>query len=404
LIVFVLLFPQPKPADASVVIEGLSDWLAGSAQRSLEAVYEHIPPNEPRSVKEELLKVVADRILLGYTVARVALEGDVVRIELDAASAPSDWLVAITPPNLSHPVDAWFASDTDGMSGEIADLIQGLPMETLTWGDLDLRREIERLSAERIPGWRVALMARSSPDGKVVLDVSFTPEQPLALAVNTKINSSSIPAMLHSNLRDDLVKGFAPVIGVPVLWLDRHKADMELRGRDILADEYLVETARADPVVEATTGVVSQVDVELESRRYSASVWLAVYAGAEERYPEAGVHLGRRAQIFPHWDMELYGELMIKLDDWGLENRLGMRWSPWRNVWVGGEWSSDGDIWWARVSLESWAKRPYAWLRMSEEEDINAAIGYHFSDYLSIELNYDSRFDDYWNVRALMNL
>jgi hypothetical protein len=371
----------------------------------MEVVYDHIPASEPLNVKEELLRVVADRLLLGYAVESVSLSGrDEAGIKLRPAKAPPEWDVSIIPPVLSPPVDSWFASDTAGMSDEILSLLEGVPVEALSWGDIDLKNAVERVSAEKIPGWRTTLMARNSIDGKVTLDVSFIPEQPLTLAVTTKINSSSIPAVLHSNLKDDLLKGFAPVIGIPVPWLGKHADDLASLGKGILRDESLVEISKADPVIVAETGVVSKVDVELESRRYAGRLWMAVYAGAQDRYPEAGVHLGRRIQLLPHWDMELYGELILKMNDWELEKRLGLRWPVWRNIWIGGEWSDMDDTWWGRFDFESWARRPYAWLRFSEERDINAAIGYHINDYISIELHYDSRYEDELNVRALLNL
>ena len=247
-------------------------------------------------------------------------------------------------------------------------------------------------------------MARHKLEGGVILDLSFIPEQPLTLAVTTRINSSSIPAILHSNLKNDLLKGYAPVIGIPVPWLDKHADDLASIGRDLLLEESLVSVSKADPLITADTGVVSNIEVELESRRYAGRLWMAVYAGAQDRYPEVGVHLGRRIQILPHWDMELYGELILQLNDWGLEKRLGLRWPLWRNVWIGGEWSDMGDTWWGRLDFESWARRPYAWLRYSEDNDVGAALGYHINDYISVEVLYDSRFEDTWNVRAVLNL
>jgi hypothetical protein len=371
----------------------------------MEAVYSHISSSEPVSVKHELLATVANRLLLGYAVDGITFHGkDEVEIVLSPSLPPPEWEVVITQPNLSPPVDGWFSSDVSGMSDAVLSLMQGVPVEALSWGDTSLRSVIEKLSAERVPGWRVALLARYTVEGGMILDVSFVPEQPLALSVTTKINSSSIPTVLHSNLRDDLIKGFAPVIGVPVLWLDRHKTDFEVLGRKILSEEYLVEVSKAEPVILANTGVVSNVDVELESRRYSGKLWMAVYAGAEERYPEVGVHLGRRIQLLPRWDMEMYGELMLQLDDWEIEAKLGIRWPLWRNIWLGTEWSNMGDTWWGRLDIESWARRPYAWLRLSEDEDVNAALGYHINDNISIELHYDSRYEDEWNVRTLLNL
>ena len=391
-------------SQASVTVEGLDGWLSESAHRSMAAVYDHIPRSEPPAVKEELMRVVAERLLLGYSVESVVFTGDEAVLTMKVSSPVPEWKVAITLPNLNPPVDSWFAADIAGLDEEILPMIRSAPLEMLSWGDIDLKREIENLSDRHIPGWRVLLLAQATADGSVILNVSFAPEQPLTLAVTTKINSASIPAVLHSNLKDDLIKGFAPVIGIPVPWLERHKDDVAALGRSILNDEELVRISKADPVVAAEPGVVSDVDVELESRRYSAGFWMSVYAGAEERYPEAGIHLGRRIQLLPRWDMEMYWEAILRLDDWGLENRLGLRWPIWRNIWVGGEWSDIDDIWWGRLDFESWARRPYAWMRYSEEHDVSAALGYHISDHVSIEVNYDSRYEDEINVRALLNL
>jgi hypothetical protein len=405
LFVSAVFLALPFTAESAIKIQGLSPWLVQSASRSMEAVYEHIPASEPNDIKEDLLRVVADRLLLGYAVESVAFRGGDVEIKLRGASPAPEWEVSVTPPNLSPPVDGWFASDIAGMADEISSLVRGVPVEALSWGDLDLRNAVEALSGPKVPGWRVALLVRNAIDGNVILDVSFIPEQPLTLAVNTKINSSSIPAVLHSNLRNDLLKGFAPVIGIPAVWLDRHAGDLALMGKAILEEETLVYVSKAEPVIKADTGVVSNIDVELESRRYAGRLWMAVYAGAEDRYPEAGIHLGRRIQLLPRWDMEIYGELILQLNDWEVEKRLGMRWPVWRNIWIGGEWSGAGsELWWARLDVESWARRPYAWLRLSEEQDVNAALGYHINDYISIEVHYDSRYEDEWNVRALLNL
>ncbi len=385
-------------------VQGLGEWLSVAAERSLNAVYDHISPAESAGSKERLLRVVADRLLAGYLVEDVTLEGDTVSVKLRSKSAPPEWGVHLISPNLSEPVSEWFAKDTEGLEGEFAALMKDVPIEALAWGDVELKRVIERTCGGRLPGWRESLMVRTAADGTATLEVSFTPEQPLTLAVTPRISSTSIPVMLHSSLRDDLMKGFAPVIGIPVAWLDLHKDDFVALSKGILEGESLVEQARAESAIEAKTGAVSEVDIDLESRRYAVWVWMAVYAGAEGKYPEAGLHFGRRAQIFPHWDMELYAELITSLEDFDLEKRLGMRWSPWRNIWLGAEWVHPDDLWWVRASLEAKPKKPYAWIRLSEEGDANGALGLRINDFFSIEVHYDSRDGDPWNIRALVNL
>jgi hypothetical protein len=389
---------------AAVSVEGLNPWLTAGAERSLGAVYDHIPPGEPPSYKESLLKVVADKLLSGYTVKSVAWTGMDVRIVLDEQALAPVWKVVVVIPNLSPPVNGWFESDSRGLDVEIAALLDGVPVEALTWGDLDLKKEIDAICQSRLPGWRTSLMVRRDADGGVTADVSFTPEQPLTLAVTPRINSSSIPVLLHSNMREGLLKGFAPVIGIPVSWLDIHREDFASLGREILNGEYLVEEARAVPDVTVKTGVVSELEIDLESRRYAAWVWFAVYSGVEDRYPEAGLHFGRRTLPLSGWEVELYGEFIVSLNDWDPESRFGVRWTPLRNLWFGGEWSDLDDAWWLKASMEAKPRKPYAWLRYSLDGYTNGAVGYRFNDFMSIELNYDSRYSESWYVRGLVNL
>jgi hypothetical protein len=400
---FLIFFDMP--CTAAVRVEGMNDWLASAAERSLNAVYEHIPKNGPAEAKERLMTVVANRLLLGYSVRSVTFAADEdVSLVLSAIENPPEWEVAINRPNLSPPVDDWFKSDVSDITSSLLPMMEGVPVEALSWGDIDLKRTVDELCGNRLPGWRISLMVRSTADSGAILEISFVPEQPLTLAVTFDISSSSIPVMLHSSLRDDILAGFAPVIGVPVPWLERHSEDLARLGREILGDVPLVAQAKAEPEITVKTGPVSEVHIDLESGRYAVWVWMAVYAGAEDKYPEIGLHFGRRAQIFPHWDMELYTELIVALDDWNLESRLGMRWSPWRNVWLGGEWSDMDDAWWARASLDSKPRSPYAWIRYSGDGDMNGALGYRITDFISIEMHYDSRSTDPWNVRALVNM
>lgn len=409
LFISALLCIAAPRADAAVVVRGLPAWLASAAERSLGAVVEHISPSDPVDVKKELITVVASRLLRGYDVSGVDLFGTDAVITLASRSDAQQWTVKLSPPPLTAPVDGWFARDADGLADEVAALLTGVPVDALFWGDLELKSAVAELSAPRLPGWGVSLTLRSASLGaassSTVLEVAFVPEQPLTLAITPKMSSTSVPVLLHSRLKEDLIKGFAPVVGIPVPWLDRHADDLARLTKDILADEYLVEKGKIVADVGVTTGSVSALDIELESRRYSAWVWLSVYAGARDRYPEAGVHFGRKVVPFSGWEVELYGEFIMSLDAWNLETRLGFGWRPLRTLWIGAEWSSDEDLWWARAILSSnRAGRPYLWGRYSEDGDTNAAVGLRVTDYLSLEIVYDSRYDDKWNVRALINL
>ena len=405
-VAMMLLLLSESSSLASVKVSGINDWLADAATRSLAAVCEHMPQDTPNKTKEKLLRIVAERLLTGYTIESITFDSaDSVLVSLKPSPKATTpiWGVSITPPTLSSPVDEWFTADSEGIAERLAAELKGVPVEALSWGDVELRRLVSDVCAERLPGWRTSVMVRSQADGRIDLEVSFTPRQPLTLAVTSDISSVTIPLTLYSRLKDDLLKGYAPVIGIPTLWLERHSHELTELTKSILADESLVKSGKIDIGVKASVGSVSEIDIELESRRYTAWIWMAVYGGSIARDAEGGFHFGRRINFFPRWDMELYTEQIIRLNGWNLEPRFGIRWTPWKNIWLGGEWSGGDNLWWARMSIEPRPRKPYVWMRYSEENDINVGAGYRINDYIAIEAHYDSRDDEPWNIRALVN-
>lgn len=392
------------PPAAAVEVEGVPSWMAHAAQRGLDAVLRNIPEGTSPGVREELLRVVGEKLFIGYRVGRVAFDGGEARVRLERSAPLLPWSVEALPPKLTVPAEQWFFKDAQGMEERVAALLDGVPLEAFVWCDAELKSAVERIYEEKLPGWRPSLVVRML-EGAPSLQISFSPEQPLTLAIDPRVRSSSMPSMLYSGIREDLLRDYAPIIGLPVVWVERHREDLAEWSHAALSKHNIVRQARIDPKIEIKTAPLSLVDVDLQSRRFTVWFWLAAYIGNSERYPEAGLHFGRRAQLFPGGiDTELYGELVTAVNDWNLETRLGGRWSPWGDVWIGAEWVNPDDSWWARLSVESRPKKPYFWLRFSEEHDINGAVGWRFSEHFSVEMHYDSRDNDYWSIRAIANL
>lgn len=411
-LIVIMLFSGHAQA-AGIRSVGIPDWLAPAAERSMSAVLDHIPEGENDETKRQLLSVVASRLLRGYTVASIAFapsqDGAEIRFEAAPDATSPIWQVRVVPPQLSSPVLEWFASDAEGLDARVVSLLDGVPVEALSWSGDELKRAVDEICSDDLPGWRSSLMVRGEADASgatsYTMEISFAPEGPLAIAVSSKISSSSIPVMFHSNLKDLLLRGWSPIIGTPVLWLRRHSGDIAAETAELIKDDPYMRfsRARADVTVEADS--ISELDIDIESRRYSAWVWMAVYSGADGRSPEAGLHFGRWATIMHDVELELFGELIFPMDDWSMEGRFGVGWSPYRDLWLAGEWSSRDDMWWARLRVDSRTRRrPYLWGRFSEHGDINAAFGVRVTDQLSIEIHYDSRDEDMWNLRAIVNM
>jgi hypothetical protein len=236
-----------------------------------------------------------------------------------------------------------------------------------------------------------------------VVNLSFVATQDLVLTVDTHVFSKSLPSFWQYEMREKLLESLSPIIGVPVDWAAKHQDKIERLISAKLKGTRLASTAKIEFDTQFVPSRIARTDVRAESKRYSLYVWGAAYGGTEEKSTELGLHLGRKAQPFPSWDIELYGEAILFLDDGDSEERLGLRWSPYRDIWLGAERELDEDKTWYRLWVEGGIKAFYVWWRHSDESENNAALGYRFTEHLSLELYLDERDDDEVSVRAVGN-
>ncbi len=403
-VVLFLLLLGPRPCEAAVRALGLPEWLTPLVEKSLSAVEQEIEAARAKNApKEPMIRAVSERLFAGYRVAKTFDESGTLSVYFEVSREPPQWGVRLISPELSPPVNDWFAEDCAFLREQITSLLEGVPLEALAWCDVGLRDAVAERTAQTLPGWRISLVVRAE-GGETFLEVHFTPSPPFVLAVAPFVSSSSLPLLLYSSLKEDVVLMFAPIIGLPLPWVARHKEELVAWSERTLAGKWVLQDTHAEASVQFTAQEVSHVDVELESRRYVIWAWVAAYAGTSDRYPEFGLHLGRRARILPRWKSEIYGELILDLHDASLEKRLGLRWSPWKSVWVGAEWASADDMWWLRVSTEARLKRPYGWVRIREDGHANFGVGWRAGEHFSIEVHYDERDDDKWSLRFIGNL
>ena len=114
----------------------------------------------------------------------------------------------------------WFRSDVSGLADEISILLQGVPIESLSWSDRALQEKINALAEERLPGWTPEMLVTRG-ESDAVLSVSFVPQMPMILAVNPSFTSTSLPTLFYGEFRDDLQGHYAPLVGLPVKWASK---------------------------------------------------------------------------------------------------------------------------------------------------------------------------------------
>jgi len=398
-----LLMCPAYASELKVSVDGPPSWLASIAERSLTAVVRKLPSGQSKEAIEKIIKVVSDKIFTGYKIESVLINANTIKVSLKPDKQLPEWKIEIQPPNIQNPPLEWFKSDIASLEAPILDLIKELPVDSLSWCDSGLRDEIVLILAPVLPGWRPSLVVHAKEEN-MLLVVSFTPELPLVLAVYPRLTSNSLPTLFSSELKESLMEKSAPFIGLPVAWTGIHAADINRWTGSFLKEESIIEKTAADSLVSFSPGQVSQMNVRVESRHYTIGAWAAVYGGIKDKSAELGIHLGRRVNMFSLCDIELYGEGIIELQDWNPEGRIGVRVSPWGDVWIGGEWSSADNMWWGRLSIDQRLHKPYSWLRLREDGELNAAIGWKATEYISFEVYYDSREDNVWGLRLLGNM
>ena len=393
----------PALLEASVTVEGPPTWLIPPMERSAASVWAEIKVSEAAGAERlRLLSLVAGRVFAGYAVDDVFQRGERAVLVLQ----PKDrarWQVEVAPPHLSPPADRWFQDNASGLEGKINEKLRGLPLEALSWADIPLKEEVEALCAPLLPGWRPSLLVRLDKEG-AVLRVSFAPRPPLVLAVVPRVSSGTLPVMLQSDLNENILRALAPLVGLPIEWADFNKKRVEALAADSLKQARIVENTRSRVRVAFNPGQLAATEAEVESPKYSLRAWVAAYAGSEAKYPEIGLHMGRKFLPFSGWEMELYGEWLLAANDLSLESRWGVRWSPWKGVMAGVEQACPGNETWYRLWLEGGERAPYLWWRVSEGGDHHLGAGYRINRRVSLEIHYDGRDEDKLSLKAISDL
>ncbi len=395
----------PEKADAVVIrTKGLNGWQEELAVQTLAAVAENMPQSGTPAYRAEVLQTVARRLFAGYDVAVTSPSRGVADVNFTPKGETPLWRVEIAVPSLRDMPLEWFGSDISGLSDEISADMQGVPIESLSWSDRALREKIGALAEDRLPGWAPEMLV-TRRETEAVLSVSFVPQMPMILAVNPSFTSTSLPALFYGEFRDDLRGQYAPIVGLPVKWAEKHAGELSRWTEKYINGHLLVRRSNSSADANFHASQISNMNVRIESRNYTIAAWTAIYAGTSDKSAELGMHLGRKVEIIRDLDMEAYAEGILELQDWDINGRFGLRWRPMvPYLWLGGEWDTEDKMWWGKLSLDQRLHRPYTWVRVREDGLFNGAVGWRATEYISFEVEYDERDDDRWSLKLIGNL
>ncbi|MEG2183445.1 MAG: hypothetical protein RRY12_02090 [Cloacibacillus sp.] len=397
-----IVFPRGASAQGDFTISGLPDWQKQLAAQSLTAVADGISQELSAKQTAEIIQTVAQRLFAGYEV-RVAAGRQASFDVVFTAKEKTGWKTIVQMPTLQGEPLKWFTEDSMEFEEKVSSLLRNVPLKSISWSDRALQEQIEALTAEKLAGWKPAILIAAHGEN-ADLTLSFLPEMPLILAVNPVLVSNSLPTLLHGEIREGLMGQFAPFIGVPVKWAARHSAEMKKWAEDYVNDQRVTERSSSYAEADFQASQISKLNVNVESRYYTIAAWAAVYAGTSDRSAELGIHVGRKVPITPNFDVEAYAEGILGLQEWNINGRFGVRWRSIRNLWLGGEWDTKDDKWWGRLTMDPQLHKPYVWLRVREDGMFNGALGWKATEYISFEVEYDERDEDRICLKLLGNL
>ena len=390
------------PAFAQVSVQGLPDWLVKNAEKSLNTVWEQMDEYTPLETRQEMIRLVAGKLFAGYDVDHIVPDNENVRFVLKPEEK-GNWRVSLDIPPLNETSEKWFRADAGKVENEVAALLPDFPPSALAWADFALESRIDEIVGVHLRGWETGIVVKVL-EKQHILELSFSPRPPLVLAFDPMVDSTTIPYIFRTELEEGILKDLSGFTGLPVEWLALHKPEFEDYAEHRLYERNTVRNSRAKVDISMLPAQISRIQATVESGRYSLHAWLAVYVGADEQYPEVGLHIGRITQPFSGWDLEVYGEFITRVDDLDLESRWGMRWSPLDKTWIGLEYVEPEDLLWYRLWYSGSFNSPYLWWRYSSDKEHNLAIGWNLTRYFSLELLYDERYDDNFSIRLLNHL
>ncbi len=402
-VLWAVAFFLTASAEASVIVGGIPQWLKTPVERSLSAVWDKVSQRKSGD-RERIVTLVAKRLFPGLEISGVRQTGDDLEVLFTVApSKEAEWEVKIVTPELPHFLETTFIEDVSGIRTAVAEMLDSLPMDVLRWAGEDFRSRLSEMISERLGGWKPSLVFfRDKVKG--VLEITFTPEEPVVVAFSPRLSSRSLPLVLQTELQEETLDVTSRIVGLPAFWVKRHKERIETYVATSLEEKWAARELEGEVEVNIRPDRIAPVDVDVESTRYILQAWLGVHVGSDERYPEVGIHAGRRMIPFSGWEIEGYGEFLISLNDGNIDPRFGLRWMWAPDVWIGVERSFEEDEYWGRIWFEEILPKLYAWGRFREDGETEAGIGWRAGEHLSWEIYYDSRDDQDLSLRIMGNL
>lgn len=272
---------------------------------------------------ENLVRDIFNRVLVGYTVDQVHLSpgtttgilvtvqpwGDVVRnvsLEIDMGG-------------LSPEIMKLIKQDMGKVEEQVADVLLGLPVESVEWAGGISKNVIRELLAGQLPEFRSNLEINAGQQTTVKL--ALIPTGAIINNVQFSLRSQTIPNILLAEARPPVREAAEMLRGLPVAFVERHKEYFTTELAKNVAKYPIVQKYGLLLTPAIIPGSNTEITLNVETTKYRVLLEGSLDMGRQDDNTLAKLHFGK----FAGNRDEIFMEIKFMPDnlDWEFEPGWG---------------------------------------------------------------------------------
>ena len=410
LLVLTLMLMLSSPVDAAR-IETVQAFV--SAQSSLPTMVRERMEESVRAIGEQLLaghelpmsfqwrnqqstiiKTVFDKILVGYSVKSVELStvdtNAIINVQLQPwANTIENVEVNLSIEGMPAELETLVRNDLSEVACVFDEGLMELPIAAADWTNGILKRRLNSFMDEHLPEFRADFDTEFAASTAHVL-LNVYPRVPVVRMVSLSMHSSTMSNLALVTHRSIMEERVNLLVGVPVGFVERHKADIEELIRAPLDAQKDFRALKMNSEVELTAGEKTSVMIRSNSERYRMrlSGWFDI--GRSDNVNDDFVfraHIGRKVSKFD----EAFLQLDAQPQDVHFKWSLGYARLLNRGTQAALRYDFTDEDMIARIEQEFFKDWVLRYEHRFDAEKDEAAIRYRLHDFLDVEYVVDRK-------------
>ena len=341
-----------------------------------------------------IIKTVFDKILVGYSVQSVELStvdtAAIINVQLQPwTNTITRVEVNVNVEGMPENLETLVRNDLADVSCVFDDGLMDLPIAATDWTNGILKRRLNSFMEEHLPEFRADFDTEFASSTAYVL-LTVYPRVPVVRMVSLSMHSSTMPnvaLVTHRTIMEDRVN---LLVGVPVAFVERHKADIEELIRVPLDEQKDFRALRMKSNVELNAGEKTSVMIRSDSERYRMrlSGWLDI--GRSDKAKDDFVfraHIGRKISKLDEGFLQLDAQPQDVHFKWS----LGYARDFTHGTEAALRYDLTDETMIARLEQEIFTDWILRYEHRFHNDENEAAIRYRLHDFLDVEYAVDRR-------------